>query len=57
MKMTPQEISKFIHGTNASYSANRKWATMFGKIWNFNPFAESSGKQQEKFGRKKQTGA
>ena len=35
MKMSPEETSKFMHGSNASYSAKRKWATMFGKIWNF----------------------
>ena len=44
MKMTPEETSKFMHASNSSYSSKRKMATMFGKIFGFNPLA--SEKQQ-----------
>jgi hypothetical protein len=46
MKLTPEETSKLMHGSNCSYSSKRKLATMFGKFLNFNPLA-SENKQRE----------
>ena len=46
MKLTPEETSKMMHGSNCSYSSKRRIATMFGKFLNFNPLASES-KQRE----------
>jgi hypothetical protein len=52
MKMTPEETSKFMHASNSSYNQKRKMATMFGKIFGFNPL--SSKKQQKLIEKSKQ---
>ena len=53
MKMRPEDTSKFMHASNSSYASKRKMATMFCKIFKFNPLA--SEKKQREVEKTKQT--